>query len=204
MYHRNVSPARPTVTSGVTFLTDTSPAASKRQSLLILPTSPNRFKTHTISTSSARKRFQGLSACRSHGAVVTQSMAHLMAHPCRTLCRTWVRRSDLPPKEALACSWGAHLFSSAGEPVSGRPPRSANRAFILTAVLGVSEVATGSPFAPSVRFMGIGCPLWPWCHSGGRTTPISGRQLGRPPSRLWAKERNRSRGRALRASMCRG
>jgi hypothetical protein len=32
-----------------------------------------------------------------------------------------------------------------------------------------------------------GCPLWPGCHSGGRTTPITGRQLGRPPSPLWAR-----------------
>ena len=35
--------------------------------------------------------------------------------------------------------------------------------------------------------------------SGGRTTPISGRQLGRRSSQLRARERNRSRGRALRA-----
>jgi hypothetical protein len=34
---------------------------------------------------------------------------------------------------------------------------------------------------------GIGCPLWPWCYSGGRTTPRTGRQLGRPPSRQWAR-----------------
>jgi hypothetical protein len=52
---------------------------------------------------------------------------------------------------------------------------------------------------PQRQILGVGCPLWPWCYSGGRTTPISGRQLGRPPSRLWATERNRSRGRALRA-----
>ena len=34
--------------------------------------------------------------------------------------------------------------------------------------------------------LGVGCPLWPWCYSGGRTTPTTGRQLGRPSSPLWA------------------
>jgi tripartite-type tricarboxylate transporter receptor subunit TctC len=29
---------------------------------------------------------------------------------------------------------------------------------------------------------GIGCLLWPRCHSGGRNTATTGRQLGRPPS----------------------
>jgi hypothetical protein len=36
---------------------------------------------------------------------------------------------------------------------------------------------------------GIGCPLWPWCHSGDRTTPTTCRQLGRPPSPRWATSR---------------
>src|SRR5450755_4083149 len=41
---------------------------------------------------------------------------------------------------------------------------------------------------PGVAFLvGVGCPLWPWCYSGGRTTPITGRQLGRPPTRQWAR-----------------
>jgi hypothetical protein len=37
--------------------------------------------------------------------------------------------------------------------------------------------------APRGAVRGIGCPLWPWRHSSGRTTPTTGRQLGRPPSR---------------------
>jgi hypothetical protein len=37
--------------------------------------------------------------------------------------------------------------------------------------------------------VGVGCPLRPRCYNGGRTTPISGRQLGRPRSRQWAKSR---------------
>ena len=32
-------------------------------------------------------------------------------------------------------------------------------------------IATGSPFG---GVLGIACPLWPWCHSGGRTTPMYG------------------------------
>jgi hypothetical protein len=43
--------------------------------------------------------------------------------------------------------------------------------------------ATG-PWGPLPRSstLGTDCPLWPWCHTGGRTTPTTRRQLGRPPS----------------------
>jgi hypothetical protein len=33
---------------------------------------------------------------------------------------------------------------------------------------------------------GPGCPLWPWRYSGGRTTPMTGRQCGRPWIPRWA------------------
>jgi hypothetical protein len=63
---------------------------------------------------------------------------------------------------------------------------------LSTALLGVSGDRYGiSPFynRPQRESLGIGCPLWPPCHSGGRTTPITGRQLRRLPSRQWAKSR---------------
>jgi hypothetical protein len=59
------------------------------------------------------------------------------------------------------------------------------RAF-LEAVPGRAATEGKAPPKRGLRFA-IGCQaLWPWCHSGGRTTPITGRQLGRPPSRQWA------------------
>jgi hypothetical protein len=44
-----------------------------------------------------------------------------------------------------------------------------------------------------------GVPLWPWCHSGGRTPPTTGPHGRRGWLPRWATERTRYRGSALRA-----
>jgi hypothetical protein len=58
----------------------------------------------------------------------------------------------------------------------------------------------GSGAAGAWGVRGIGRPMWPWCHSGGRTTPISGRQPGRPPSRQWPFAASRAAKKIVAAS----
>jgi hypothetical protein len=77
-------------------------------------------------------------------------------------------------------SRGAELVGAA--PVAGPAPyQTRNR------ILGLSTAVLGGFCGqlPGREILGIACPLWPWSYSGGRTTPISGRQPGRPPSRQW-------------------
>jgi hypothetical protein len=54
---------------------------------------------------------------------------------------------------------------------------------------GVSGDRYGTSLFIRFPVLGVGCPLWPWCHSGRQDYPTTGRQLGRPPSRQWARTR---------------
>jgi hypothetical protein len=66
---------------------------------------------------------------------------------------------------------------------------------MLTAILhdvtrfhGCVERTSGSNPTCWIGVVPLACPLWPWSYSGGRTTPIDGRQLGRPPSPRWGQQ----------------
>jgi hypothetical protein len=105
-----------------------------------------------------------------------------------------VRTGDQPQDRQ-----GARPYCAASDSVARRrgDPTTASVAISLAATTPARptgararspSVRPPEPWGPLPRswVLGTDCPLWPWCHTGGRTTPTTRRQLGRPPSPRWA------------------
>jgi hypothetical protein len=126
----------------------------------------------------------------------SESAAELRGVWLMTAARSHLVRLILVPQsESMRRGQGRKTVSKKREAICPSDGGASMPTFIARAKDHHPNRAPLKPSGPChrhiVNLQEVAVPVLPRCHSGGRTTPITGRQLGRASSRLWARARNR-------------